>query len=57
MCSSDLPAMTTRGMKEGEMQQIADFINEVLSAPEDAAVHARVKEKVKSLTSRFPLPY
>ena len=49
--------MTTRGMKEGEMQQIADFINEVLSAPEDAAVHARVKEKVKSLTSRFPLPY
>ncbi len=51
------PAMTTRGMNEPEMRQIADFINEVLSQPQDPAVAARVKEKVKALTARFPLPY
>jgi RpiB/LacA/LacB family sugar-phosphate isomerase len=51
------PAMTTRGMKEPEMQQIAGFINEVLSHPADPAVHARVKEQVHALTRRFPLPY
>jgi len=51
------PAMTTRGMKEPEMEQIADLINEVLENPEAPAVQAGVKTKVKALTSRFPLPY
>jgi glycine hydroxymethyltransferase len=51
------PAMTTRGMKEAEMQQIAGFINEVLDQPADAATQARVKEQVRALTARFPLPY
>jgi RpiB/LacA/LacB family sugar-phosphate isomerase len=51
------PAVTTRGMKEAEMEQIADFITEVLDAPEDAPVQSRVKEKVCALTARFPLPY
>jgi RpiB/LacA/LacB family sugar-phosphate isomerase len=51
------PAVTTRGMAESEMDQIAALISEVLTAPEDVAVQARVKEKVKALTSQFPLPY
>jgi len=51
------PAMTTRGMKEPEMEQIAAFITEVLDKPEDATVQAKVKDKVKALTARFPLPY
>ncbi|MCG3147457.1 MAG: Serine hydroxymethyltransferase [Verrucomicrobiae bacterium] len=51
------PAMTTRGMKEAEMEQIAALINEVLDKPDDAATQARVKEKVKALTGKFPLPY
>lgn len=51
------PAVTTRGMKESEMQQIAGLITEVLEKPEDAGVAATVKAKVKSLTARFPLPY
>jgi glycine hydroxymethyltransferase len=49
------PAITTRGMKEAEMKQIAALIAEVLSAPEDEAVRGGVSEKVKELTVRFPL--
>jgi RpiB/LacA/LacB family sugar-phosphate isomerase len=51
------PAVTTRGMKEAEMNQIAGLITEVLEKPDDAAIQARVKEKVRALTARFPLPY
>ncbi len=54
------PAMTTRGMMEAEMEQIAGLIDGVLTAigtPEEAAVLAATKEKVVALTSRFPLPY
>ena len=49
------PAVTTRGMKEPEMDRIADLINTVLSAADDAALAARVRENVRELTSRFPL--
>ena len=51
------PAVTTRGMKEAEMTQIAALMTEVLDKPDDVAIHARVKEKVKTLTSKFPLHY
>jgi glycine hydroxymethyltransferase len=49
------PAVTTRGMKETEMERIAELINTVLSAPEDAALAARVRDDVRELASRFPL--
>jgi glycine hydroxymethyltransferase len=49
------PAVTTRGMKEGEMAQIADLIDRVLTAPEDQGLAARVREEVKTLAGRFPL--
>ena len=51
------PAVTTRGMKEAEMEQIAAFITEVLEKPDDVAVQAQVKDKVRALTAKFPLPY
>jgi len=54
------PAMTTRGMKEAEMEEIAGLIDGVLVAigtPEEASVLAATKEKVVKLTDRFPLPY
>jgi glycine hydroxymethyltransferase len=49
------PALTTRGMKEPEMERVGDFIAEVLRAPEDTAVQASVKQKVRALCERFPL--
>jgi glycine hydroxymethyltransferase len=54
------PAMTTRGLKEAEMNEIAGLIDGVLSAigkPEEADVVAATKAKVIALTGRFPLPY
>jgi glycine hydroxymethyltransferase len=49
------PALTTRGMKEAEMDHIAGFIARVLAAPEDARVHAAVKTEVEGLCRTFPL--
>jgi glycine hydroxymethyltransferase len=49
------PALTTRGMKEPEMEIVGDFINEVLRAPEDAKVHESVRGRVRELCERFPL--
>jgi glycine hydroxymethyltransferase len=50
------PALTTRGMRESEMKQIAQWITTVLSAPTDAAVLARVRGSVAELCARFPAP-
>jgi glycine hydroxymethyltransferase len=50
------PAVTTRGMKEEEMRVIGRSILDVLAAPADPAVLARVRETVLALTARFPAP-
>src|SRR4051812_24550118 len=49
------PAVTTRGMKEGEMKRIAGFIDRVLSSPEDDKVCGAVKAEVRELAGDFPL--
>ena len=49
------PAVTTRGMGAAEMAEIARLINVVLAAPADTAVHAKVRDEVRTLTARFPL--
>jgi glycine hydroxymethyltransferase len=50
------PAMTTRGMKEEEMLEIADLVAEALQNRHDNSALERVRAKVRDLTSRFPLP-
>lgn len=49
------PAITTRGAKEDMMDLIADLIEEVLNAPEDAKVIANVKSKVIETMKNYPL--
>ncbi len=49
------PAITTRGFKEAEAEQVAHLIADVLDDPENPAVIAATKEKVHALTARFPV--
>ncbi len=49
------PAVTTRGMREAEMVEIARLMDRVLSSLGSASVEARVRDEVQELTNRFPL--
>jgi len=49
------PALTTRGMKEPEMEQVGDFIAEILRAPEDEKVRESVSGRIREVCERFPL--
>jgi glycine hydroxymethyltransferase len=51
------PAVTTRGMKEKEMEEVAEYIVDALKHTEDDGFLAKIKEKVISLTDRFPMGY
>ncbi len=48
-------AVTTRGMGEAEMTRIADLIDRVLRATDDAGVKSAVRNDVRELTTAFPL--
>ena len=50
------PAVTTRGMREEEMLDIADLIDEALTNRADASALERVRGKVREMTRRFSLP-
>ena len=50
------PAVTTRGMREEEMLEISDLIAEALTNRTDESALNRVRDKVRELTRRFPLP-
>jgi glycine hydroxymethyltransferase len=50
------PAVTTRSMREEEMLEIADLVTEALTNRTDEGILNRVREKVRELTRRFPLP-
>jgi len=49
------PAVTTRGMKEREMELIAELITETMQAPDDAKNLSGVHSRVEALTNQFPL--
>jgi RpiB/LacA/LacB family sugar-phosphate isomerase len=51
------PAVTTRGMKEDEMFDIANLIEEVVDHRSDVAKINAVRDRVRELTARFPLPF
>jgi len=49
------PAVTTRGMREPEMERIAGWIAEVLNHIDDAATAQRVRAEVATFAAQFPL--
>ena len=49
------PALTTRGMGQGEMEAIGDWIADILENVDDEKVQKRVKKEVEELCVRFPL--
>ncbi|MCH8988554.1 MAG: serine hydroxymethyltransferase [Chloroflexi bacterium] len=50
------PAITSRGMAEAEVKQVAAMLTKVLADVEDKKAHAKVSAEVKELTSRFTVP-
>jgi glycine hydroxymethyltransferase len=50
------PALTTRGCKEAEMENVAELIDEALKVRADESEQAKVKEKVREFSLRFPVP-
>ncbi|MDD5339847.1 MAG: serine hydroxymethyltransferase [Candidatus ainarchaeum sp.] len=49
------PALTTRGMKEGEMKHIGQLIVKVIENPNDSELKLRVRKETEELCSRFPI--
>lgn len=49
------PAVTSRGMKEADMQKIADWIDRIITAVEDETAIASVKAEVNAFMAQFPL--
>lgn len=50
------PAVTTRGMKEPEMESIAHWMNEVITNIKDESIYPRVKAEVMEMCKNFPVP-
>jgi glycine hydroxymethyltransferase len=50
------PAVTTRGLTEGDMETVAGFIDRVLGAKGDEGVCGAVRDEVRGVCGRFPLP-
>ena len=50
------PAITTRGMKEREIRQIAKWVNEALEHKNEEAILDRIKKEVKDMCLSFPIP-
>jgi glycine hydroxymethyltransferase len=50
------PALTTRGMKEDAIRQVAAWIIQVCAAPEDAAVAGRIKGEINEFVKEYPVP-
>lgn len=49
------PAVTTRGLKEPEMDMIAQWITQVMQHPQDTTHWHTIKDHVRALTDRFPI--
>jgi glycine hydroxymethyltransferase len=51
------PALTTRGLREGEMKQVAAWLDRVMISKGDVAVSGAVREEIRAFCAKFPLPH
>jgi len=51
------PALTTRGLKEADMKQVAVFIDRGICAKDDPAELARIRSEVAAFAGKFPMPH
>ena len=49
-------SVTSRGMREPEMKQIAAWMDAVVNAPADAGLHEKIAGEVRELCAKFPAP-
>jgi glycine hydroxymethyltransferase len=50
------PALTTRGMKQEEMQSVGKWILAALRSPKDEPLHKTIRAEVKQMCDQFPVP-
>lgn len=50
------PAITSRGMKEEHMEQVAEWMNQAITSRNDEKILARLHNEIKDFTKDFPLP-
>jgi glycine hydroxymethyltransferase len=48
------PAITTRGLKEKDVEEVARYMCEALKNPENEKLHAAIREKVREICKKFP---
>jgi glycine hydroxymethyltransferase len=51
------PALTTRGLKESDMRQVADFIDRAVDSKDDEGTLAKIQGEVAEFCKRFPMPH
>ena len=50
------PALTTRGLKETEMDQVAEWIDQAITSSTDDKKLAKIRAEIKEFTKKYPLP-
>jgi glycine hydroxymethyltransferase len=51
------PALTTRGLKEQDMETVAGFIDRAICAKDDAAALQKLRDEVAAFAKKFPMPH
>ena len=51
------PALTTRGMKENDMEKVADFIDRAIHGKDDSSALAKTRAEVEQFAKAFPMPH
>jgi glycine hydroxymethyltransferase len=51
------PAVTTRGLKERDLESVADFIDRALLGKNDPAVLSKIRGEVAEFCKKFPMPH